>query len=1219
MKKTLFFKFLLVVSVCLFSLEAKAQPSAPTVQASNTTISTKYTSGQAVSINWTRGNGSACLVVIRKSTSSHVYPSNGPTNYSASGSYGSGSSLGSGDNFVVYKGTGSGVFIYNLAPNTLYDVYVYEYNTWAPFGTTDYYYNTSTSGFLGFSTLAAPPTTCGSSTSVSSVTNSSATLGFAAGNGNGRFVTVCPNGSSATPVSGYYYTPNSSYPSGAAVGSGHVVYGNSGTSVNVTSLTGATTYKAYVYEYTDGTYPTYGTYNYNTRNYYSCTSFTFNTSNIPPTISSVTSHTVCQNTSLVVASLSGIGDGSTNETQNLSITASTNNSTLLPTINVSYASPNTTGYLYIYPANGQYGTAIVTVTVNDGWSVNNTTSTTFTVTVLPLPGPAGAISGSTPICAGLTNQTYSIAPTTNATGYTWQMPSTFTVVSGQGSNIISVSTTTASTSGTMTVFATNSNGCGNGTSSTKAIQVDAQPAAANAGPDQPTVCGTSAVLNATAVSNPDAGVWSWLSGTPVPSIGTTTVNSTSITGLTGPNNTYKYIWTVTRAGSVCPSKRDTIAITTDWLNSICQPAADFAYSPTSDVSSQKICVNTPVNFTDLSVSANSWNWDFNYTGGSPNFTSSLENPVYTYTTAGTYSVYLRIYSNATSSFYNTTKTFTVITTPSTPSTIFGTTSNICEGSGTQYVYSVSQVTDATGYNWATPVNSHIDAYPAPNSIAVSFPRGAVSGTVSVSASNSCGTSGTSTLAVTISPLPNSAGNTISGPATVCQGQNGVTYSISGYTGAGSYTWTDLTGTQSTGASSSLNTNIAVGAVNGTVAVWGNNTCGAGDTVSLSVAVNPLPGAAGVVSGPANAILCPDTAHLLFVVPVIANTSTYNWTVPAGTSITGGNGADSIVIAITTPSLVVGGTNTVSVYGSNTCGNGSANNTTISMNTPYAPQICMVTVDDSSTHNIIYWDKTNILYADSFRIYREDVTNVYHQIGTVPYNSLSEYHDYDPAADPNTTTKRYKISSVDSCGNESALSPYHNTISIIGNGVGQFSWPILYTIENGPNPVNNYVLMVDSLNNGNWVQIASTAGTQQVINDIHYSDYASVANWRVETVWGISCTSTLRMANPNNTQAAVVKSKSNISNNRQTSGIRNDNAGKMTIYPNPTSGIFTINLAPGFAGKSTIKIYSMLGAEVYSEVISGAHAQIDLSNFENGAYTVQVISGAGVMTHRLVKQ
>jgi hypothetical protein len=290
-----------------------------------------------------------------------------------------------------------------------------------------------------------------------------------------------------------------------------------------------------------------------------------------------------------------------------------------------------------------------------------------------------------------------------------------------------------------------------------------------------------------------------------------------------------------------------------------------------------------------------------------------------------------------------------------------------------------------------------------------------------------------------------------------------------------------------------------------------------------------------------------------------------------------------------------------------------------MNTPYAPQICMVTVDDSSTHNIIYWDKTNILYADSFRIYREDVTNVYHQIGTVPYNSLSEYHDYDPAADPNTTTKRYKISSVDSCGNESALSPYHNTISIIGNGVGQFSWPILYTIENGPNPVNNYVLMVDSLNNGNWVQIASTAGTQQVINDIHYSDYASVANWRVETVWGISCTSTLRMANPNNTQAAVVKSKSNISNNRQTSGIRNDNAGKMTIYPNPTSGIFTINLAPGFAGKSTIKIYSMLGAEVYSEVISGAHAQIDLSNFENGAYTVQVISGAGVMTHRLVKQ
>lgn len=1208
-------KFYFTILLVIAAFGAYAQ--SPSVQASNTTISTKYTSGQAVSINWTRGNGQYCMVVIRKSTSSQVYPSSGATpNWNASASYGAGSSLGAGDNFVLYKGTGNGLFIYNLTPNTIYYVYVYEYNTQSIFGTEYFYYNTSTNGYAGFSTLAAPPTACGTLTTPSFITNSSAQINFTAGNGNGRMITMAPNGSSATPVSGYYYTPNTIYTSGAAVGSGHVVYANTGTSVNVTGLTGATTYRAFLYEYTNGTYPTYGTYNYNTRNYYSCTSYTFNTTNIPPTISSVPSQTLCENTYLAVASLSGIDDGSTNETQNLSITATSNNTTLFPSgsLNVSYASPNTYGYVYMYPANGVYGTAVITVTVNDGWSVNNTTSVTYTVTVLPFPSPAGAISGNSPICAGLTNQTYSIAAVANATGYTWTVPTGFTVTAGAGTNSITVSTATSTSSGTLTVYATNSNGCGNGASSSKAIQVDKQPAAAYAGPDQPTLCGTSAVLNATAVTNPDAGVWSWLSGTPVPSIGTTTVNSTSITGLTGPSNAYQYVWTVTRAGSVCPAKKDTVTITTDWNNVVCQPAANFAYSPTSDVSTTKVCVGANVNFTDLSVSANTWSWDFNYTGGSPNFTSTLQNPSYTYGTIGTYSVYLRIYSNATSQFYNTIQTITVIDAPAAPGTVFGTTSGICEGSSSQYVYSIGSVTDATSYNWTTPLNSHIDAYPSPTSIALSYPHGAVSGTIAVSAQNSCGTSATSTLAVTVNPLPNSGGNLISGSDTVCQGQ-GVQYTMNGYAHATSYTWSDLSGAQSTGSSNILNTNISNNATNGTISVWGNNACGTGDTVTISLTVNPLPGAASPISGPASMNLCGDTSgNVMFVVPTIANATTYNWGIPAGTSIVGGNGADTILVHV--GNGVTGGSNPVTVYGSNACGVGTADTGYIIINTPGAPLICMVTVDDSSTHNIIYWDKTSIAHADSFRIYREDVTNVYHQIGTVPYNSLSEYHDYDPVADPNTTTKRYKISSVDSCGNESAMSPFHNTLYITDNGSGQFSWIDLYTIENSPNPVNNYVLMVDSLNNGNWVQIASTAGTQHVINDVHYANYSTVANWHVETVWGITCTSTMRTSNPGSSQSVVVKSKSNISNNRQI-GIKKNNENKLTIYPNPSSGIFMINFAG--QGKSTVKVYSLLGEEVYSEVVSGNHCQLDLSAFNNGAYTVQVVNGNGVMTRRIVKQ
>lgn len=1217
MRKNIIYLFIVGFFI-LSGKQAKAQAYPPSVQASNVQLTYKTPTGST--LTWNRGNGDYCLVVMRKSGSSLVGPPSTTTiNYAASATYGNGSSLGGGDNYVVYDGTGSSVFVSGLLSNQIYYAIVYEYNSNTVFSTT-YYYNNGTSGNSeGFSTLEDPPTSCGSITSASAITGSSATINFTAGGGSGRFLFIGQNSLSPStyPTDGYYYTTSAIYGNGYYLGNSYYgMYNGSGTSASISGLSGATTYRVYDYEYTNGSYPTYSTYNYNTKNYSSCGSYTFNTTNVPPTINAISNFTVCQDVGTQAISLSGIGDGSTNESQNLSVTATSGNLTLMPNPTISYTSPGSTGTLSYKPNTGLSGTAVITVTVNDNWSVNNLTTRTFTITVKPKPGAAGAISGSSPICAGLTTQSYSIAATTNTTGYTWSVPAGFTVTAGGGTNNVTVSTTSLTTTGTMTVYAINTNGCGNGTSSTRSIQVDAQPSAPNAGPNQLTICGTSAILNATAVTTPESGVWSWLSGTPVPSIGTTTVNSTSISGLTGPTATYKYIWTVTRAASVCPSKTDTVTLSTDWNNIACQPAADYGYSPTSDVAANKVCVNTNVNFTDLSVSANQWQWDFEYSGGSPSFSSTLQNPSYTYTTTGTYTVYLRIWSNATSQFYNTTQTIEVIGAPTTPGTIFGTNSGICQGSPSQYVYSTGAVTNATVYNWTTPTGVNIDAYPSATSIAASYSTNAVSGNITVSASNSCGTSGVSTYSVTVSPLPNSNGNGISGVASVCEGQNGVVFTMSGYSNASSYAWTDLAGTQTTGTAS-YTVNIPLGSVSGNITVFGTNTCGDGDLVTMPLTVNPLPGAATMVSGPSSANICPTPGALMFTVNAVSNALTYNWTIPPNTTITGGNGRDTIMLTL---GAVTGGTHTVSVYAINNCGNGTAGSTNIILNTPEVPQICMVTVDDSSTHNIIYWDKSPIIYADSFRIYREDATNVYTQIGTVHDNSLSEFHDYDSIANPNVTTKRYKISAVDSCGNESSLSPYHNTVYITDNGVGQFSWTNLYTIEGGPNPVNQYELWVDSLNDGNWALRASTAGTQQVINDIYYANYAGVANWRVETVWGISCTPTNRMAGGNGTQGTVVKSKSNITNNRtQTTGITNGTVLGLNVYPNPTTG--TINVQVGGASKATVRITGLLGQVVYEKNLinaNGVHS-VDMSSFVNGPYVIQIITDIGIGTQKIVKQ
>ena len=78
-------------------------------------------------------------------------------------------------------------------------------------------------------------------------------------------------------------------------------------------------------------------------------------------------------------SLAGIGTGAPNEVQTLTLTASSSNTAVVPNPTVVYASPGSNGTLSFTPAAA--GTAIVTITVNDGGSTNAATTRTFRVAV----------------------------------------------------------------------------------------------------------------------------------------------------------------------------------------------------------------------------------------------------------------------------------------------------------------------------------------------------------------------------------------------------------------------------------------------------------------------------------------------------------------------------------------------------------------------------------------------------------------------------------------------------------------------------------------------------------------------------------------------------------------------------------------------------------------------------------------------------------------------
>jgi hypothetical protein len=271
--------------------------------------------------------------------------------------------------------------------------------------------------------------------------------------------------------------------------------------------------------------------------------------------------------------------------------------------------------------------------------------------------------------------------------------------------------------------------------------------------------------------------------------------------------------------------------------------------------------------------------------------------------------------------------------------------------------------------------------------------------------------------------------------------------------------------------------------------------------------------------------------------------------------------------------------------------------------PVAPSICAVTVDSLSTHNILQWDKSMYIDIDHFNVYREDATNIYTPIGSVPFAGLSEYHDY--GANPNVTTKRYKISAVDTCGVESALSPYHNTIYVTYSGNGQYNWN-LYTIEGGSNPVTNYLLMRDDVGNDTWAQVASTAGTQGTLNDPNFASYPT-GRWRVETAWSITC---------NPTRGAINTSRSNIKSPSSVGLQSFTDNGAVSIYPNPASDMVTVSFAG--APDTKISIYDAIGKLVYETNVKAGQeeVQINTSAFESGIYMLQLSNGKGKFIKKL---
>ncbi len=440
--------------------------------------------------------------------------------------------------------------------------------------------------------------------------------------------------------------------------------------------------------------------------------------------------------------------------------------------------------------------------------------------------------------------------------------------------------------------------------------------------------------------------------------------------------------------------------------------------------------------------------------------------------------------------------------------------------------------------------------------------------------------------LTIAPSIN-ATITANGNTSICAGSS-VNLSTTSIAGS-SYQWllnnTPINGANALSYSASATGNYAI-------LVTTFNGCY--DTSNV-IAVNVYPYPTATITYSGSPYTC--TGNTVTLNANQGTGSTYQWQ-QNGTTIAGSTNSTYTASGTSTNSY------TVIVKNAGNCATTSA--ATILNPVPLAPAICLVTVDSTSTNNLIYWEKTaGDTSIASYYVYRDTSNNNFALIGIVPYDSLSLFIDtlrnlYAANGNPTASSWRYKIAVKDICGTFSSSSPFHQTIFFQDQGNGIFSWSE-YRIEGQSTPVsqlNNYKIYRDSISSGNWKLIQTLSASSTSYNDINYALYPN-GRWKVEGLWNTSCTPTARIATGVNNTRSNIKNKVNPNVIYANKLIENS----VKLQPNPARDLVQVISSMEL---ESIQVFDYLGRIVMEQKVESAkakRAELNIQALAAGVYTV----------------
>ena len=338
------------------------------------------------------------------------------------------------------------------------------------------------------------------------------------------------------------------------------------------------------------------------------------------------------------------------------------------------------------------------------------------------PARPSVINGLATVCKN-TIQTYSVPSVANATIYNWTVPANSSIVGGAGTNSIQLSFNSSWVSGNLVV----SSGNCFGNSSTRTVSLRSLPSVpVSITGDRFAVCsGTTHPFTAPSTVGATNYLWTYPAGGTITGQGTTNVQITFPT----PFST----------GNVAIQGQNTCGLSVARSISV-RSIATTPGTISGPVNNNCGAANAVYTIAASTTGATGYTWAV------PAFASIISGQNTTsihvsFIGSGTGLITVKA-DNACGS--STNRSLSVTTTPAQPAAINGTSTVCANQSGVAF-----NVTSQPGvnYNWTLPAGGSVLAGQGTSSVTVKW--GAVTGNISVVASNSCGTAASRTKSVIV--------------------------------------------------------------------------------------------------------------------------------------------------------------------------------------------------------------------------------------------------------------------------------------------------------------------------------------------------------------------------------------------------------------------------------------------------------------------------------------